>query len=293
MSTTTERPISFTGGVDIGARSVKVALLSHQGPKSTVLANAAIQIPGSGRARDAIREGWGRVLAEASLSTRDVDYIASTGAPARSVDRVGHFYGHASQARGARLLFPDATAGAGRRNERDPWRRAERVACEAPRLDQRRCTETGPVPHARSPSRGAPRSALGALRRCSASRSTWRPGRQCSFGRWRPRGKSSSPEAWLGRRVCSWPLERAARLGEPPLAPDIAGGRLCRGLWGGDPGGASVRTDRAIVGARFHRATGVGTGRPQGPLAELTRRAVCFSRRTGRWRCRRRGSRPR
>jgi benzoyl-CoA reductase subunit D len=108
-TTTSERPISFTGGVDIGARSVKVALLSHQGPRATVLANAAIQISQSDDARDAIREGWGLVLAEASLATRDVDYIASTGAPARSVDRIGHFYGHASQARGARLLFPDAT----------------------------------------------------------------------------------------------------------------------------------------------------------------------------------------
>jgi benzoyl-CoA reductase subunit D len=109
LTTTIERPMSFTGGVDIGARSVKVALLSHQGPRSTVLANAAIQIPGSANAREAIREGWGRVLAEASLTTRDVDYIASTGAPTRSVDRIGHFYGHATQARGARLLFPDAT----------------------------------------------------------------------------------------------------------------------------------------------------------------------------------------
>src|SRR3954453_734443 len=101
--------MSFTGGIHIRPPSVKVVLLSHQGPKSTVLANAAIQIPGSGNAREAIREGWAQVLAEASLATRDVDYIASTGAPARSVDRIGHFYGHASQARGARWLFPDAT----------------------------------------------------------------------------------------------------------------------------------------------------------------------------------------
>ncbi len=105
----TERPSSLTGGFDIGARSVKVALLSHQGLKSTVLAKAVIQVPGGRAARDAIREGWGRVLAEASLSTRDVDFIASTGAPARAADRVGHFFGHSSQGRGARFLFPDAT----------------------------------------------------------------------------------------------------------------------------------------------------------------------------------------
>jgi benzoyl-CoA reductase subunit D len=68
-----------------------------------------VQVPGCGDARDAIRDGWGQVLADASLSTRDVDYIASTGGPARAVDRVGHFYGHSAQAKGARFLFPDAT----------------------------------------------------------------------------------------------------------------------------------------------------------------------------------------
>ena len=110
MSTLTERPISYTGGLDVGTRSIKVALLSHQGPRSTVLANTMIQISGRRDAREAIREGWGMALADASLAARDVDYIASTGASARHVDRVGHFYGHASQARGARFLFPDATA---------------------------------------------------------------------------------------------------------------------------------------------------------------------------------------
>jgi activator of 2-hydroxyglutaryl-CoA dehydratase len=109
MTTTLERPISFTGGFDVGARSVKVALLSHQGPKSTVLAKVVIQSGGHRDARAAMQEGWGQPLAEASLSARDVDNVASTGARAHFVERVGHFYGHSSQARGARLLFPDAT----------------------------------------------------------------------------------------------------------------------------------------------------------------------------------------
>ena len=109
MTTTLERPISLTGGFDVGARSVKVAVLSHQGPKSTVLAKVVIQIPGARDARAAMQEGWGQVLADAGLSAPDVDNIASTGARAHFVDRVGHFYGHAGQARGARWLFPDAT----------------------------------------------------------------------------------------------------------------------------------------------------------------------------------------
>jgi activator of 2-hydroxyglutaryl-CoA dehydratase len=108
-TTTVERPICLTGGIDVGARSVKIALLSHQGPRSTVVATALVPISSCRNVRASIREGWGRVLAEASLAPRDVDCMASTGAPARSVDRVGHFYGHSTQARGARMLFPDAT----------------------------------------------------------------------------------------------------------------------------------------------------------------------------------------
>ena len=109
MTTSLERPISLTGGLDVGARSVKVALLSHQGSKSTVLAKVVIQIRGSRDARAAMQEGWVQVLADASLSAREVDSVASTGAPAHFVDRIGHFYGHSSQARGARMLFPDAS----------------------------------------------------------------------------------------------------------------------------------------------------------------------------------------
>ena len=67
MTTTLERPISLTGGLDVGARAVKVALMSHQGPKSTVLAKAVIQIRGSRDARVAMQEGWVQVLADASL----------------------------------------------------------------------------------------------------------------------------------------------------------------------------------------------------------------------------------
>lgn len=109
-----ERPTSLTGGIDIGARSVKIAILSHRGARSSVLAKAVVQIPGSrdtGDARAAMQDGWGRVLAEADLSARDVDYVASTGTHDRHVARVGRFYGHLSHALGGRLLFPDATVG--------------------------------------------------------------------------------------------------------------------------------------------------------------------------------------
>lgn len=106
------RPTSITSGIDIGARSVKIAILSHRGAKSSVLAKAVVPVLGShdaGAARAAMRDGWARALAEANLSAWGVDYVASTGAPDRHVARVGHFYGHLSHALGGRLLFPDAT----------------------------------------------------------------------------------------------------------------------------------------------------------------------------------------
>jgi len=106
------RPTFITSGIDIGARSVKIAILSHRGAQSSVLATAVVPILGShddGDARAAMRDGWARALAEANLSTWGVDYVASTGTADRYVARVGHFYGHLSHALGGRLLFPDAT----------------------------------------------------------------------------------------------------------------------------------------------------------------------------------------
>jgi benzoyl-CoA reductase subunit D len=103
-----------TSGLDIGARSVKIAVLAHRGMHAAVLASAVVQIQGcrdDSAARAALRESWGRVLAEANLSARDVDFMASTGTRDRQIVRAGHFYRHPSQALalGARLLFPDAT----------------------------------------------------------------------------------------------------------------------------------------------------------------------------------------
>jgi activator of 2-hydroxyglutaryl-CoA dehydratase len=107
-----ESPTCVTGGFDIGARTAKMAILFHRGAASVVVAQAEVQLAGNRDvhdARAAIRETWRQLLAEASLSAADVDNMASTGAGARQVVRVGHLYGHSVQALGARLLFPDAT----------------------------------------------------------------------------------------------------------------------------------------------------------------------------------------
>jgi benzoyl-CoA reductase subunit D len=103
----------LTGGLDVGARSVKIAILSHEGSRSVVLAKALVRIRGhlDTRAdRTAIREGWSRALADAGSSRGDIDCVASTGTRDRQTIRIGHFYQRFTHALGARLLFPDAIA---------------------------------------------------------------------------------------------------------------------------------------------------------------------------------------
>lgn len=110
---TFDNPTSVTGGFDIGARSVKMAILSHSGAASVVVAKAVVPIWRDSDVRDAraaIRDSWRHLLTEATLSASDVDNIASTGTGARQVVPVGHLYGSSIHALGARVLFPDATA---------------------------------------------------------------------------------------------------------------------------------------------------------------------------------------
>lgn len=114
MSQTLAAGALVTCGLDVGARSVKIAILSDAGTASpTVVAKTLVRVQGRPDAvayRAAIRESWNRALAEASLSAGEIDYVASTGARSRQVVRVGRFYERSSHAVGARLLFPDATA---------------------------------------------------------------------------------------------------------------------------------------------------------------------------------------
>jgi activator of 2-hydroxyglutaryl-CoA dehydratase len=94
MTTWTSESL-LTCGLDVGARSVKVAILSHEGTVSVVLAQAVVRIQGrcgEHADRTALREGWGRVLADASLSAAEIDYVASTGTRDRQTVRIGRFY---------------------------------------------------------------------------------------------------------------------------------------------------------------------------------------------------------
>lgn len=103
----------LTCGLDVGARSVKIAVLSHQEARSTILASVLVRSEGHPYAevgRAAIRESWRQVLADAGLSAGDIDYVVSTGTCDSEVVGMGRHPGRSSHALGARLLFPDAVA---------------------------------------------------------------------------------------------------------------------------------------------------------------------------------------
>lgn len=95
----------ITAGIDVGANSVKAALVGFDDAHPKLLALVMERI----RKRDIRRVVAGcydRVLAKARISAEDMDYVASTGAGEMVDFRRGHFYGMTSHARGATFLDP-------------------------------------------------------------------------------------------------------------------------------------------------------------------------------------------
>jgi benzoyl-CoA reductase subunit D len=102
-----------TAGVEIERQTVKMALLAHGPTPALVLASEAVVVGGRRGARDAqiaVKQGWNRALRSAGLLPADIALIASTGAEAQGLVRVGHLYRRSSLAAGVRFLFPDAAA---------------------------------------------------------------------------------------------------------------------------------------------------------------------------------------
>jgi benzoyl-CoA reductase subunit D len=103
----------LTCGLDVGARSVKIAILSHRQARPTIVAKVLVRTQGEPHARverSTIRESWRRVLADAGLSASDIDYVVSTGTCDGEVVGMGRHPERSSHVLGARLLFPDAVA---------------------------------------------------------------------------------------------------------------------------------------------------------------------------------------
>ena len=103
----------LTVGVDIGMRTVKIALLNHTGGAPRVVAVDTVPVQGRRDDRDAevaVRESWARLLRSAGVTPTDIALVASTGTKERAIVHVGHFYRRLSLAAGARFLLPDAAA---------------------------------------------------------------------------------------------------------------------------------------------------------------------------------------
>ncbi|HET9233731.1 MAG TPA: BadF/BadG/BcrA/BcrD ATPase family protein, partial [Candidatus Eisenbacteria bacterium] len=96
----------ITAGIDVGANSVKAAVVTRSGETLSVAALVMERI----RRRDmrVVVDGtYDRALAKAGLRRDQVDYVASTGAGEMVEFRTGHFYGMTSHARGAMFLDPE------------------------------------------------------------------------------------------------------------------------------------------------------------------------------------------
>ena len=103
----------LTAGVDVGTRSIKVALMDHAGATARVVGTAVVPVLSAREVRDtrtALRESWKRVLREAAVTASDVLLIGSTGGRESGQHHVGPFHGRLALTFGARYLFPDATA---------------------------------------------------------------------------------------------------------------------------------------------------------------------------------------
>ncbi len=99
--------MTVTAGVDVGASSVKTAVMAFDGaePRSLALVTERIR---KRELRSVVEGCFQRALEKAGLALSDVDYVASTGAGELVEFRRGHFYGMTSHARGARFLLPEA-----------------------------------------------------------------------------------------------------------------------------------------------------------------------------------------
>jgi benzoyl-CoA reductase subunit D len=96
-------------GIDVGTGVVKAALFRVENGKPEWLSRAIHRI----RQRDPMelsRVAYDQVLADASLTERDVDYVATTGEGERVPFHTGHFYSMTTHARGAIYLDPESRA---------------------------------------------------------------------------------------------------------------------------------------------------------------------------------------
>ena len=101
--------MTVAAGIDVGTAVVKAALFRVENGETTWLARTTLRI----RQRDAMelaRIAYDQILAEAKLSEKDVDYVATTGEGEGIPFHTGHFYSMTTHARGAIYLDPKSRA---------------------------------------------------------------------------------------------------------------------------------------------------------------------------------------
>ncbi|HEY1364051.1 MAG TPA: benzoyl-CoA reductase subunit D [Xanthobacteraceae bacterium] len=101
--------MTIAAGIDVGTGAVKAAVFRVENGESAWLARATLRI----RQRDPMelaRAAYDQVLADAGLTERQVDYVATTGEGEGIPFHTGHFYSMTTHARGAIYLDPESRA---------------------------------------------------------------------------------------------------------------------------------------------------------------------------------------
>ena len=101
--------MTIAAGIDVGTGAVKAALFRVESGDTSWLARATLRI----RQRDPMelaRSSYDQVLADANLSEKEVDYVATTGEGESVPFHTGHFYSMTTHARGAIYLDPESRA---------------------------------------------------------------------------------------------------------------------------------------------------------------------------------------
>jgi benzoyl-CoA reductase subunit D len=101
--------MTIAAGIDVGTGAVKAAIFRVENGENEWLSRTTLRI----RQRDPMelaRTAFDQVLADARLTEKDVDYVATTGEGEGVPFHTGHFYSMTTHARGAIYLDPKSRA---------------------------------------------------------------------------------------------------------------------------------------------------------------------------------------
>ena len=100
----------ISAGIDIGTGAVKAVLFKSEGGENPEWLGKRVERIRRREPMDLARLCYDELLAEASLTEDDIDYVATTGEGENIEFRTGHFYSMTTHARGAIYLDPDTRA---------------------------------------------------------------------------------------------------------------------------------------------------------------------------------------